>query len=69
MKKLYEGQKHTLYELAKKIGLNVNSLYKYARGKDVRKMKAENMLGIAYYEHIEPNKLLKMMIDFQNKIK
>ena len=69
MLKLFEEQKYSLYKLAKLIGVNVNTLYKYTKGKDVRNMRTENMLNIAYHEKIEPNKLLKMMIDYQNKQK
>lgn len=64
--KLYEGQKHTLYELQKKLGLSNYTLYQYATGKyNVKNMKIKMILDIAYLEKIEPNNLLKLMIDYQ----
>ena len=66
--KLFEEQKHTLYELQKKIGLSRSWLYDYANGRyNIEKMPANVILRIAQIESIEPNELYKMMIDYRNR--
>ena len=62
MKKLYKEQKHTLYEIQNAIGVSKITLYNYANKKrKVDNMPVSMILDIAYYEKIEPNKLLKEM--------
>ena len=64
--KLYKGQKHTIYEIQNAIGVSKDMLYKYARGyRKVSKMKLKTILDIAMYEHEEPNKLYKMMLEWE----
>lgn len=68
MKKLYKEQKNSIYKIGKETGLNLEGLYKYAKGKSHPKnMKASNVLKIAYLEKIEPNILMKKMIDYWNE--
>lgn len=60
--KLYEGQKHTIYEITKELGLAKDTLYRYARGKrNIENMPTQTILDIAYYEKIEVNTLFKEM--------
>lgn len=60
--KLYEGQKHTIYEIQKELGLAKDTLYRYARGKrNIKNMPTQTILDIAYYEKIEVNTLFKEM--------
>ena len=64
--KLYEKQKHTIYEIQKAIGVGKDTLYRYARGiRKVEKMAPKMLIAIAYYEKIEPNKLYKAMQEYQ----
>ena len=65
MKKLYKEQKHTLYEIQNAIGVSKITLYNYANKKrKVDNMPIKMILDIAYYEKIEPNKLLKEMKEY-----
>lgn len=65
MKKLYKEQKHSLYEIQKAIGVSKITLYNYANKKrKVDNMPVSMILDIAYYEKIEPNKLLKEMKEY-----
>ena len=65
MKKLYKEQKHSLYEIQRKIGVSKITLYNYANKKrKVDNMPVSMILDIAYYEKIEPNKLLKEMKEY-----
>ena len=65
MKKLYKEQKHSLYEIQKAIGVSKITLYNYANKKrKVDNMPIKMILDIAYYEKIEPNKLLKEMKEY-----
>ena len=60
--KLYEEQKHTIYEIQKAIGVGKDTLYRYARGtRKVEKMPTKMLLDIAYFEKIEVNKLYEEM--------
>ena len=60
--KLYEEQKHTIYEIQKAIGVGKDTLYRYARGtRNVEKMPTKMLLDIAYFEKIEVNKLYEKM--------
>lgn len=66
--KLFESQKHSLYELQKKIGLSRGLLYDYANGRyNVEKMSINIVLKIAQIEGVEPNRLYKMMIDYRDR--
>jgi hypothetical protein len=68
--KLYEEQKHSIYEIQNEIGVAKDTLYRYARGtRDVVKMPIPMLLGIAYYEKIEPNKLYEAMIEYKKKLR
>lgn len=68
-KRLYENQKHTLYEIQKFMGVNKDYLYKYVRGeRKIKNMPASNILKIAYFEKVEVNKLYKDMIDYQRRL-
>ena len=67
MKKLYENQQHSLYEIQNAIGVSRITLYNYAKGKrKIEKMPVKMVLDIAKYEKIEPNKLLKEMKEYEN---
>ena len=60
--KLYEGQKHSIYEIQKEIGVAKDTLYRYARGtRNVEKMAPKMLIAIAYFEKIEVNKLYEEM--------
>lgn len=66
--KLYEKQKHTLYYLNKSLGLSKDCLNKYARGeRKIEKLPAQVIIGLAYQEKVEANKLFEMMKDYQKK--
>lgn len=68
MIKLYEGQKHTIYEIQQKLGCSINTLYHYARGTHkIDNMPIKMILDIAYFEHIEVNKLYEEMKKYQKK--
>ena len=62
MKKLYENQKHSIYELQKMLGLDCKRLYRYAdKSIDIEKMPINIILGISNIEKIEPNELFEEM--------
>lgn len=66
--KLYEEQKHTIYEIQKAINVSKDTLYRYARGyRKVEKMAPKMLIAIAYFEKIEPNKLYEAMLKYQNR--
>ena len=66
--KLYDGQKHTIYEIQKEIGVSKDMLYKYARGyRSVIKMNIKTINDIAYFEKTEPNKLFNKMVRYEKK--
>ena len=70
MKKLYEEQKHTLYELQNKLDLDKMRLYRYASGQiKIEKMPVDLILEIAIYEGIEPHELYKKMKKYQERNK
>lgn len=65
MKKLYKEQKHSLYEIQKKIGVSKITLYNYANKKrNIDKMPISMILDIAYYEEIEPSELIKRIKEY-----
>lgn len=67
-RKLYEEQKNSIYQLQKKMNLSKDCLYKYARKEiDINKMPIDIMLGIAYIEKIEPNRLYEEMKKYLEK--
>ena len=60
MIKLFEEQKHTLYEIQRAIGVPKNTLYRYARGKrNIENMPTKMVCDLAYYFKIEVNTLYK----------
>lgn len=62
MKKLYENQKYSIYELQKMLGLDCKRLYRYAdKSISVEKMPVNIILGISNIEKIEPNELFEEM--------
>lgn len=68
MKKLYKNQKHSIYELTKKLELEYKRLYRYAdKTVDINKMPIELVLGIANIEKIEPNELFREMKEYLGK--
>lgn len=70
MKKLYEEQKHSLYEIQKKLDLHIMRLYRYAEGIiSIDKMPVNLINEIAIYEELEPNELYKKMKEYQERNK
>lgn len=70
MKKLYEGQKHSLYYLQKELNLNIMRLYRYADGiVGVDKMPISLLNDIARLEQIEPSELFNKMKEHQKIMK
>lgn len=70
MKKLYEGQKHSLYELQKELKLDKMRLYRYATGQfKIDKMPMSLLNGIAKIERMDPSDLFGKMKDYQEKVK
>lgn len=68
MKKLYEDQKYTIYEIQRKLGVNKDTLYKYARGEiEIENMPIKWVLDIAKIEGVEVNTLYQKMIKWQLK--
>ena len=68
MKKLYEGQKHSLYYLQKKLNLDIKRLYRYADGSiSVEKMPMDLMYKIAQIEGINSAELYFKMKEYQKK--
>ena len=68
MKKLYEGQRNSLYYLQKRLNLDIKRLYRYADGKiDVGKMPVEVLCGIANVEGIDPVVLYRAIKEYQEK--
>lgn len=66
--KLYDEQKHTIYEIQKAIGVGKDTLYRYARGiRKVEKMPTKMLLDIAYFEKIEVNKLYEEMKKYKKR--
>ena len=66
--KLYEEQKHTIYEIQNAIGVGKDTLYRYVRGsRNVEKMPTKTLLDIAYFEKIEVNKLYEEMKKYKLK--
>jgi hypothetical protein len=62
VKKLYENQKHSIYELQKMLGLDCKRLYRYAdKSIDIKKMPINIILGISNIEKLEPNVLFEEM--------
>lgn len=62
MKKLYENQKHSIYELQKMLGLDCKRLYRYAdKSISIEKMPVNIILGISNIEKKEPNELFEEM--------
>ena len=60
MKQLYDGQKHTTYELSKKIGKRPDYLYRYIRKEaNIDNMSLKLALDIANYEQITVEEFYK----------
>lgn len=65
MKKLYENQQHSIYEIQKRLGLDCKRLYRYAdKSIGIDKMPVNIILGISNIEKIEPNELFKKMKEY-----
>lgn len=65
--RLYKDQKNTMYELQFKLGLSINTLYKYARKEtSIDKMPIGVLIGLAKLENKEPIKLYYEMEDYLN---
>ena len=65
MKKLYKEQKHSLYDIQKRIGVSKITLYNYANKKrNIDNMPLKMILDIALYEKIEPNELIKRIKEY-----
>ena len=70
MKKLYEGQKHSLYELQKELKLDKMRLYRYASGQfKIEKMPISLLNNIAKIEKIDPKELFNKIKDYQERVK
>ena len=70
MLKLYEEQKHSIYEIQKMAGLNKYTLYKYINGDaDIANMKISTLKKIAEIEKVDPFILLEKMKKYKNNIK
>nr|DAP56948.1 MAG TPA: Regulatory protein-modification, helix-turn-helix, transcriptional regulator, DNA [Caudoviricetes sp.] len=68
MIKLFEGQKVSLYQVQKDLGLGIYTLYRYAKGqRNVENMPTKMVFDLAYYFKIEVNTLYKKMLDYQKK--
>lgn len=68
MKKLYEGQKHSLYYLQKHLNLDIKRLYRYADGSiSVDKMPMKLIYGIAKIEGLDPAELYFKMKEYQKR--
>lgn len=66
MLKLYEGQKHSTYEIQNYLGVSKNTLYKYARGDSkVEKMSSEMLYKMAKFEGIPMKSLYEKMQKYQ----
>ena len=66
MKKLYEEQKNSLYQLQKALNLHIMRLYRYADGQiSVDKMPTSLLNDIAKLEGLDPNELYKKMKEYQ----
>ena len=68
MKKLFDEQKVSLYKIQNDLGLDIKRLYRYADGTcNIKKMPTKLILDLAYYFKIEPNRLYKLMLDYQQQ--
>ena len=70
MKKLYEGQKHSIYELQKALKLDKMRLYRYVSGQfKIDKMPISLLNSIAKVERMDPNELFVKIKDYQERRK
>lgn len=68
MKKLYEGQKHSLYYLQKELNLDIKRLYRYADGTNsIDNMPMSLINDIARVEEIDAIELFKKIKEYQEK--
>lgn len=68
MKKLYEGQKHSLYYLQKTLNLDIKRLYRYANGTyKIDRMPMSLVSDIAKLERMDPSELYKKMKEYQER--
>lgn len=67
-RKIYEGQKNSVYRIAKEINVKPATIYRYAENeKYVNKMSAEIIFKMAEVEDIDPKELwLKMKENARN---
>lgn len=69
---LYEGQKHSIYEIQQELGVRKTSplLYNYANGKtDIKNMTAEVLIKIADFEKIGIRELYRKIKEHQETLK
>lgn len=70
MKKLYEGQKNSLYQIQKNLDLHIMRLYRYADGTvSIDKMPTSLLNDIAKLEGIDPIELYKKIKEYQEREK
>lgn len=68
MIKLYEEQTISIYKIQNDLKLDHMRLYRYATGIiSINKMPVDLVLALAYYLKIEPNELLRRMLDYEKK--
>lgn len=68
MLKLYKDQKVSIWKIQKDLGLDKMRLYRYATGVvDIERIPTKLVLDLAYYLKIEPNKLMRDMVDYLKK--
>lgn len=68
MIKLYEEQTISIYKIQNDLKLDHMRLYRYATGMiSINKMPVDLVLALAYYLKIEPNELLRRMLDYEKK--
>ena len=66
MKKLFQEQPVSIYNVQKELGLDKNRLYRYADGTiPIGKMPTELILQLSNYFKIEPNELFKKMLIYR----
>lgn len=69
LKKFYEEQKHSIYEIQQELKLSHYSLYKYyGSTQKIKNMPTELLRKIAEFEEIEPNELYEKMLEYAEKI-
>lgn len=68
MKQLYDGQKHTTYEISKQIGKRPDYLYRYIRKEvNIDNMSLKLALDIAKYEQITVEEFYKRVKEMNKR--